>query len=168
MTDGRQELVEMLVQEMPWYVSSAVRFQMAVADQLGMPLTDVHALGALMEFEPIGARRLADLMGMTTGAVTRIVDRLERGGYVRREPDPNDRRRIVLRLVPERVGQIARYYESMDVRWQRQIGGYTDAELRFLVEFLRRGGEYAQAETVALRARGRAHGTRSRQPRGIT
>lgn len=163
MTKGRQDLVETLVREMPWYVSAAVRFQMAVADQLGMPLTDVHALGALMEFEPIGARRLADLMGMTTGAVTRMVDRLERGGYVLREPDPIDRRRVVLRLVPERVGEIARYYESMDVRWQEQVAGYSDAELRFLVEFLRQGREHAQIETEALRADGRAHGTRQRR-----
>ncbi|MGH8795234.1 MAG: MarR family winged helix-turn-helix transcriptional regulator [Stackebrandtia sp.] len=163
MTDGRQELIETLIREMPWYVSAAVRFQMAVADQLEMPLTDVHALGALLEFAPTGVRRLAELMGMTTGAATRMVDRLEAGGYVRREPDPTDRRRVVVRLVPERVAEIGRYYESMGARWQGQMDDYTDAELRFLVEFLRRGREDAQAETAALRASGRAHGTRRRR-----
>lgn len=163
MTDARQDLVETLVREMPWYVSAAVRFQMAVADQLGMPLTDVHALGALMEFDRAGPRQLADLMGMTTGAVTRMLDRLERGGYIRREPDPTDRRRVVLRLVPERLVEIASYYESMGARWQEQMAGYSDAELRFLVEFLRRGREHAQIETAALRGHGRAHGTRQRR-----
>lgn len=43
----------------------------------------------------------------------RLADRLERGGFVRREPDPADRRHVVPRLVPERVGEIARYYEGV-------------------------------------------------------
>jgi DNA-binding MarR family transcriptional regulator len=156
----REDLVDALVQEMPRYISASVRYQIAVADQLGMPLADVHAVGALLELGPTGVRALADVMGMTTGAVTRLVDRLEAGGFVRREPDPTDRRRVVLRVVPERVGDISRYYESMGDRWQRQIEVYSDAELRFLVEFLRRGRENARVETDQLRTEGRAHATR--------
>ena len=75
MAIGREALIKALVEEMPWYVSAAVRFQIAVADQLEMPLADVHAVGALVEFGAVGVRRLADLMGMTTGAVTRMADR---------------------------------------------------------------------------------------------
>lgn len=159
MTD-REDLVDALVQEMPRYISASVRYQIAVADQLGMPLADVHAVGALLELGPAGVRALADVMGMTTGAVTRLVDRLEGSGFVRREPDPTDRRRVVLRVVPERVRDISRYYESMGERWQRQIDEYSDGELRFLVEFLRRGRDNARIETDQLRAEGRAHATR--------
>jgi DNA-binding MarR family transcriptional regulator len=166
MSDDREALIKALVEEMPGYVSAAVRFQIAVADQLDMPLADVHAVGALVEFGPVGVRRLADLMGMTTGAVTRMVDRLERGGFVRREPDPSDRRRVVLRVVPERVGVISRYYRAIGERWQRQIEGYSDAQLGFLVEFLRRGREYTQVETAQLRAEGRPHGARRRRTVG--
>lgn len=160
MTMDREGLIDALVQEMPRYISASVRYQIAVADQLGMPLADVHALSALLELGPAGVRTLADLMGMTTGAVTRLVDRLEQGGFVRREPDPTDRRRVVLRVVPERVRDISRYYEPMGDRWQRQVEGYTDAELRFLVEFLRQGREHARVETAQLRAAGRPHATR--------
>ncbi|MFI6676350.1 MarR family winged helix-turn-helix transcriptional regulator [Kribbella sp. NPDC050470] len=106
MARKRAELLAALVQEMPWYISAATRYQIAVADQLGMPVTEVHAVGALLEIGPAGVRRLADLMGMTTGAVTRLVDRVERAGYVRREPDPADRRRVVVQVVPERVADI--------------------------------------------------------------
>jgi DNA-binding MarR family transcriptional regulator len=98
---------------MPWYVSSAVRFQIAVANQLQLPLSDVHAIAALLEFGPIRVGRLAELMGMTTGATTRLVDRLERGGYVSRVRDRQDRRRVVLHVVPERLAELTRYYESM-------------------------------------------------------
>jgi DNA-binding MarR family transcriptional regulator len=125
-----------------------------------MPLTDVHAIGALMEIGPTGVRRLADLMGMTTGAVTRLVDRLERAGYVRREPDPADRRRVVVQVVPERVADIGQYYEPIGERWHQQISSYTDAQLKFLLEFLRQGREHAQSETATLRTQGRPHATR--------
>lgn len=160
MASKRAELLDALIQEMPWYISAATRFQIAVADQLGMPLTDVHAIGALLEIGPAGVRRLADLMGMTTGAVTRLVDRLERAGYVRREPDPADRRRVVVQVVPERVADIGHYYEPIGERWQQQVSSYTDAQLRFLLDFLRQGREHAQAETTTLRTQGRPHATR--------
>jgi DNA-binding MarR family transcriptional regulator len=163
---GRAELVGSLAQEMPWYISAAVRFQVAVAHQLDMPVTDVHALAALSQAGPVGVRRLAELMGTTASAVTRLVDRLERGGYVRRGQDPNDRRRVVVHVVPERIAEIARYYEPMDVRWREQIGRYSDAELRFLIEFLRQGRAHAEAETARLRSGGRAHGTRRRRAGG--
>jgi DNA-binding MarR family transcriptional regulator len=162
-TVGRQDLVDELAREMPGYISASVRYQMAIADQLDMPLADIHAIGALREFEPIGAKRLAELMGMTSGAVTRLVDRLEQSGYVRRSPDPTDRRRVVLRVVGERVAEIERFYAPMGLRWQRQMAQYTDDQLRFLVGFLRHGSESAQEETVRLRAGGRAHGTRRRR-----
>lgn len=164
MADERAELLDALGREMPWYISAAVRYQIAVADQLGMPLADIHAIGALLEIGPAGVRRLADLMGMTTSAVTRLVDRLERAGYVRREPDPADRRRVVVQIVPERIADIARYYEPMGDRWRRQAATYTDAQLRFVLEFLRQGRESAQAETTRLRTHGRPHGTRRRPP----
>jgi DNA-binding MarR family transcriptional regulator len=160
---GRDELINGLVEEMPRYISAAVRFQVAVAHQLGLPVSDIHALAALLESGPVGVSWLADVMGMTTSAITRLVDRLERGGYVRREPDPADRRRILLHVVPERIAEIAPYYQSLNTRWQQQIDGYTEAELQFLLEFLRQGREDARAETTNLRAAGRAHGTRRRR-----
>ncbi|MEE6311601.1 MarR family transcriptional regulator [Plantactinospora veratri] len=163
MVEGRDELIGGLVEEMPRYISAAVRFQVAVAHQLDMSVSDVHGLAALLETGPAGVRQLADLMGMTTSAVTRLVDRLERGGYVRREPDPADRRRVVIHVVEERVAQVAGYYERLNVRWQRQISQYSDPELRFLLEFLRQGRQDARAETVNLRAGGRQHATRGRR-----
>jgi DNA-binding MarR family transcriptional regulator len=159
----REELIEALVEEMPWYISTLVRFQVAVAHQLGIPVTDVHALAALLETGPVSASRLAELMGMTAGAITRLVDRLERGGYVRREPDPDDRRRVVLRIVPERVAEIARFYEPMGVEWRRHVDQISDDKLSFLLEFLRRERRHTQAETARLRTAGRPHGTRRRR-----
>jgi DNA-binding MarR family transcriptional regulator len=160
----REDLIQALAQEMPWYISAAVRFQVAVAHQLDLPVTDVHALAALLQAGPMGVTRLAEMMGTTASAVTRMADRLERRGYVRRAPDPDDRRRVVVHVVPERVADVARFYEPMDARWRRQVRRYSKAELRFLLEFLRRGRADAEAETAGLRTGGRAHGTRRRRP----
>jgi DNA-binding MarR family transcriptional regulator len=135
----REDLIRALAQEMPRYISAAVQFQVAIAHQLDMPVTDVHALAALLEAGPMGVTRLADMMGTTVGAVTRMADRLERRGYVRRMPDPQDRRRVVVHVVPERMADVARFYEPMDARWHHRIRRYSPAELRFLLEFLRQG-----------------------------
>jgi DNA-binding MarR family transcriptional regulator len=64
--------------------------------------SDVEALEMLLDSGSATAGRLAELMGLTTGAVTRVIDRLEQGGYVRRIPDPADRRRVIVELVPRR------------------------------------------------------------------
>jgi DNA-binding MarR family transcriptional regulator len=160
---SQNDLLDALLREMPWYISAAVRYHIAIADQLQMPVSDVHAIGALLEFGPIGVRRLADLMGMTTGATTRLVDRLERHGYVFRDPDPDDRRRVVLRVVPERIAEIGYFYEPMGRRWLEQVQGYSTEQMSFLLEFLRQGRQHAEAETAALRTAGRAHGSKSRR-----
>lgn len=78
------------------------------------------------------------------------------------EPDPADRRRVVVQVVPERVADVSRYCEPMGDRWQQQVATYTDSQLEFLVEFLRQGRGSAQAETTALRTNGRPHATRRR------
>lgn len=71
----------------------------AAAESVGFNATDLSALCLLLLHGPSPAGRLADLTGLTTGAVTGVVDRLEKAGFVRREPDPADRRRVI--VVPD-------------------------------------------------------------------
>src|SRR4051794_32053548 len=85
------------------FANQTVLYTQAVADQLGLNLTDLSCTGILSAEGPITAGRLAELTGLTTGAITGVIDRLERAGYVRRESDPNDRRRVVVTLVGEKV-----------------------------------------------------------------
>ena len=68
----------------------------AVAERLGLDPTAWECLTLLFEQGPVTAGRLAELTGLTTGAVTGLVDRLEGAGYVRRERDPKDRRRVIV------------------------------------------------------------------------
>ena len=70
-------------------------FGQTVAIRFGLSESDVEALEVLLDSGAATAGRLSELMGLTTGAVTRVIDRLEQAGYVRRVPDPGDRRRVL-------------------------------------------------------------------------
>src|SRR6058998_2393191 len=81
-------------------------FGQTVAIRFGLSESDIEALELLIDSGAATAGRLSDLMGLTTGAVTRVIDRLEQAGYVRRVPDPNDRRRVIVEVVPEKVAAV--------------------------------------------------------------
>src|ERR1700722_15546220 len=89
--------------------NAVVFFHEAMAASLGMSGAEWKCLGLLDQHGPSTARRLAELSGFTTGAITGIVDRLERAGFARREPHPSDRRSVIikpqhLKEVQQRVG----------------------------------------------------------------
>ena len=94
-------------------------FGQTVAIRFGLSESDVDALEVLIDTGAATAGRLAELMGLTTGAVTRVIDRLEQAGYVRRIPDPADRRRVIVELIPEKMEAVeatmARYGEKLSL-----------------------------------------------------
>ena len=81
------------------------------------------------------AGRLAELTGLTTGAITGVVDRLEKAGFVRRERDGSDRRKVFIVPVVERMMEMGRPYELVKRAMQRQCEAYSDAELKFLIRY---------------------------------
>ena len=85
-------------------------FGQTVAIRFGLSESDVEALEVLLDTGAATAGRLSELMGLSSGAVTRVIDRLEQAGYVKRVPDPADRRRVVVELVPEKMTE-------MEARW---------------------------------------------------
>lgn len=96
---SKQELVDDIVERQARRQSTAVvLFHHAVADRLGVGPTDHKCLDILRERGPMTGSELAALTGLTTGAITGVVARLERAGYLRREPDPRDGRKQVLHL----------------------------------------------------------------------
>ena len=81
-------------------------FGQTVAIRFGLSESDVEALEVLIDTGAATAGRLSELMGLSTGAVTRVIDRLEQAGYVRRVTDPTDRRRVVVEFVPEKMAEM--------------------------------------------------------------
>jgi DNA-binding MarR family transcriptional regulator len=132
-----------------------VLFQEAIADQLGLNTTDLMCLSFLSDAEPLTAGRLAEVTGLTTGSVTILIDRLEKAGYARREKDPTDRRRVIVRPVSERIERdIAPLYASIGQAWERAIEGYSTQELAVILDMLTRSVVLLQEQTAALRLGG--------------
>lgn len=133
------------------YLAAYVLFNQAVADRLGMHPTDVQCLNLLtLEPEPLTTGQIARLTGLTSGSATRLVDRLERGGYVRRERDTHDRRRVLVHLVGDRLAEFGRLWAELSEGWDAIFDGYTEKELALLVHHMRRTVELGAAQRERL------------------
>ena len=91
-------------------VSTAVAVHEALAGRIGLNPTDLRCLGLIGTEPGLTPTRLAELAGLTTGAITGVLDRLEQVGFVQREADPADRRRLVVTVDPRRIGELERTY----------------------------------------------------------
>ena len=114
-------------------------FGQTVANVAGISGSDLECLDFLNLEGRVTAGRLAEVTGLTTGAITGVVDRLEKAGLVRRERDEDDRRKVFIVTVPENVAQdrpVLRADAAGDA--QAMWDGYTDAELKLLLRFATR------------------------------
>jgi predicted transcriptional regulator len=133
--------------------NAVIFFHEAVAAHLGMSAAEWKCLGLLDLHGPSTASRLAELSGFTTGAITGIVDRLERAGYVRREAHPTDRRSVIVQPLHvkgfrERVVPI---FQSLGKAMAEVRQGYSAAELTAIARFFADTTETLRNETVKLR-----------------
>jgi len=136
------------------YLAAYVLFNQAVADHLGLHPTDVQALSLLAaEPGPVTVKHLADLTSLTTGSATRLVDRLQRGGYVTRTPDEHDRRRVLVTLVPERVARVTAAWDDLGETWDKFVDDHTDDELVVVTRHLRRAHDLSHTQMERLRNR---------------
>jgi DNA-binding MarR family transcriptional regulator len=127
-------------------------FGQTVANTVGISGSDLECLDFLNLEGRVTAGRLAEVTGLTTGAITGVVDRLEKAGLVRRERDPNDRRKVFIATVPENVVRVGRFYENMHRGMVKLWETYSDAELRLLVGFATKGYETLLAATEELKS----------------
>src|SRR5919204_2273684 len=95
----RDEMIQAINDKLRETSTETIMFHQAVADVLGLHITDHKCLDIIYRYGAMPAGRLAELTGLTTGAVTGIIDRLEKAGYVRRANDPKDRRRTIIEPV---------------------------------------------------------------------
>jgi DNA-binding MarR family transcriptional regulator len=157
----RARLLGQVAAEAPAHAAAAVRLNIAIANELGLPHTDVQCIG-LLAGGPAAPTRLAERLGLTAGAVTKVLDRLERGGYVHRSADPADRRRIVVTASAGGLAEVGRRYAPVGEAFARRFADYTDDELRTVLKFMRDGREVAEVEIDRIRGAGTPHASRPR------
>jgi len=118
-----------------------VIFGQTVANSVGVSSSDLECLDFLNIEGRVTAGRLAELTGLTTGAITGLVDRMEKAGFVRRERDEEDRRKVYIAIVPEALGKVGRFYEPLQKAVTKNWEGYSDAELKLILRFMSEGYE---------------------------
>ncbi|HEX3721482.1 MAG TPA: MarR family transcriptional regulator [Nitrolancea sp.] len=149
----RNQLLNDLDREMRRISAQAVMFSQAVAIRLGINPTDLECLGIIGETGALTAGQLAELTGLTTGAITGVIDRLEKAGYVRRAQDPGDRRRVIVEPVPDVAEErITPLFESIGQATANLVSRYGDDQLAFVIDFATRMNQMTLAETAKLRA----------------
>ncbi|MGZ4788150.1 MAG: MarR family winged helix-turn-helix transcriptional regulator, partial [Terriglobales bacterium] len=89
---------------------------------------------------------------LTTGAITGVIDRLERAGFARRQTDPRDRRKVVVVALPERLPEVARLFESLSRNMGRAMSQYSAREYEIVIDFMQRVSEVMRQENLKLRA----------------
>ena len=127
----------------------------AVADRLGLNTTDLRCLELVIAQPAITAGRLAERADLTTGAVTGVLDRLERAGFVRRTPDPADRRSVTIAPVEARAGEVRDALAPLAKAVGGALGELSAGERRAVLGFLDTAVAAVHAETERLRARAR-------------
>ena len=148
---GREALLTALERAMRKSSAQGVLFSQAVAARLGITSSDLECLDIIYLNPRVTAGELAVATGLTTGAVTGVIDRLEQAGFARRERDPTDRRKVFVCALPAVERRIAPLYRSLQQTVTGELASYTDKELALLLDFFTRAARTMVAEITKLR-----------------
>lgn len=133
-TEGFREFSHMFKQ----VVHVAVGLDRELATRYGLALTDLACLGFLEETaEPVSAKMIAEHVGLSTGATTALLDRLEREGFIERRPNPADRRGVIVALVDEKAGIVLEDQKDLRNRLRAAYDGLSREDAAGAMRFLR-------------------------------
>jgi DNA-binding MarR family transcriptional regulator len=130
----KRELVDEVIRDFRLSGNQDSAFDNLAAQRLGVNDTDLHCLNIIENNNGISAGELADQSGLTPGAVTGVIDRLERAGYARRVPDPTDRRRVTIEVTPAFKTAAERIWGPIAADWHTALAEqFTAADLERII-----------------------------------
>ncbi len=124
-----------LVLEIRKFIAGAIFFNTHAAEKVGLGLTDSQMLHTLQLYGAATPSRLAAWTGLSSGGVTVALDRLEKSGYIRRKPNPADRRSLLVTLIPARMQELAGLYESVERDTRRVLAALPQRDLAAVIRF---------------------------------
>jgi MarR family transcriptional regulator, organic hydroperoxide resistance regulator len=125
-------------------------FHQLTASKNGLSITESKTISILMQEGSMTAGELAKRLSLTTGAVTNVLDRMNKGGFLKRVFDPKDRRKVMVEINPKKLKQLGKPYESVSVAFHKLVENYTVKELKFLVQFYKSSIEITRSEIEKL------------------
>jgi DNA-binding MarR family transcriptional regulator len=147
------ELQEQFTLRMRSLGTRTVLYQQNVATSLGLYNNDFISIDILRDRGPITAGELSKLTGLATGSVTALIDRLEKNGYVRRQNDPNDRRKVIIVPLYENKEEVSQTYLPLHSAMVKLASSYTEEELAFITKFLDQASQVLDEQIDQLSAK---------------
>jgi DNA-binding MarR family transcriptional regulator len=151
---SREETIRTIVDRFREVSTETIMFHQAVADELGLYITDHKCMDIIHRFGGMPAGRLGEMTGLTTGAITGMIDRLEKAGYVRRANDPKDRRKTIVEPIRNKKleRKIEMIFTPLHERMHKFLSSYSDGELTFLLDAITKLIEQTREESKRLRS----------------
>ena len=132
--------------------TQTVFLHQAIAQSVGLNATDTKCIELILR-DPQGsvtAGWLSERTGLTTGAITHILDRLEKGGYIERVRDTQDRRKVMVRVRPQSLAPLSPKFEAHGRAYSKLAEQYTDSELAIICDYLEKSTAISEAELAKV------------------
>lgn len=148
----RNQLTQALNRQFRYASANSVMFSQVIAEKVGIHSTDNECLDYLLLNGPSTAGQLSELTSLTTGAITAVIDRLEKAGYVRRERDKTDRRKVIVAPNEEKIyREIMPYAMPMGVAMDAVCTQFSEVELEIVLKFITKANASAVEVISATR-----------------
>lgn len=145
---------ERLMMAMRRSSATGVLHSQAVARRVGINSSDLECLDLILMGGPASAGEIGRRTGLTSGAVTGLIDRLERQQLVERTADPRDRRKVLVKVREDGIGRLSAYFEPMQRAMTAFLAEYDEEQLALIADFIERGTAIAMARVTELNAKG--------------
>ncbi|WP_188991129.1 MarR family winged helix-turn-helix transcriptional regulator [Saccharopolyspora thermophila] len=137
---------------LPDWGNTTSQLNAEIAKRMGVTLSDLDCLHTLNKHGPATAADLAKRVGLTSGSVSRMIDRLDAAGCIERVRDPGDRRRVLIEPTAKGLERVRAYYAKLAAHTRDDLADFTDAELTAVLRFIQRVHDNSAAELARLRA----------------
>ena len=151
--EKREEIIQAINDKFAELSTETILFHQALADIIDIHITDHRCMYFLHRYGAMPAGRLSELTGLTTAAVTGIIDRLERAGYARRTNDPKDRRRTIVEPIRNKKleKKLETTFTPLHEKMHKLLSSYSDSQLALLLDVMSKTIELTREESKKLR-----------------
>ncbi len=129
-----------------------IMFHSAVAECLGLNATDHRCFDYILRMGGVTAGQLSRETGLTSGAITGVIDRLEKAGFARRQADPKDRRKVIIMPRPERLPELQKLFAPLSRSMGQMMSHFSDREAEVLVDFMKRASDAMRQANRKIRS----------------